>query len=129
MSTFRNVLAHPSARFVLGVGLPLATSTTTGALDAVIVAQNEPLIYLHNRTNNHDHFITILLEGTTSNRDGVGARITAIAGGRRQVAQRFGGDPISPPTIRAFTSGWVRRRVSNRSRSAGHPVASIAIWD
>ena len=75
----------------LGRGLAVGDVDNDGRLDAVIVAQNEPLIYLHNRTNNHDHFITILLEGTTSNRDGVGARITAIAGGRRQVAQRFGG--------------------------------------
>ncbi len=75
----------------LGRGLAVGDLDNDGRLDAVVVGQNEPLIYLHNRTNNHDHFITILLEGTTSNRDGVGARITAIAGERRQVAQRFGG--------------------------------------
>ena len=35
--------------------------------------------------------MTFRLEGTKSNRDGVGARVTVTAGGRRQVAQRIGG--------------------------------------
>jgi hypothetical protein len=35
--------------------------------------------------------VTLRLEGTTSNRDGVGARVTITAGGRRQVAWRVGG--------------------------------------
>jgi hypothetical protein len=35
--------------------------------------------------------VTLRLEGTTSNRDGVGALVTVTAGGRRQVAQRLGG--------------------------------------
>jgi hypothetical protein len=37
------------------------------------------------------HFVTFRLEGTSSNRDGVGARVAVTAGGRRQVAQRCGG--------------------------------------
>ncbi len=35
--------------------------------------------------------MTIALEGTTSNRDGVGARVTVEAGGSRRVAHRLGG--------------------------------------
>ena len=35
--------------------------------------------------------MTFRLEGTKSNRDGVGASVTVTAGGRRQVAQRCGG--------------------------------------
>ena len=35
--------------------------------------------------------MTLRLEGTASNRDGVGAGVTVDAGGRRQVAQRLGG--------------------------------------
>jgi hypothetical protein len=55
-----------------------------------VVADNEPLIYLHNRTAG-GHFLKIALEGTASNRDGVGARVSVEAGGSRQVAQRLGG--------------------------------------
>jgi hypothetical protein len=62
-----------------------------GRLDAVVVAQNEPLIYLHNQTNDRGHFVSLALEGTKSNRDCVGARVTINAGGHQQVAQRYGG--------------------------------------
>ena len=56
-----------------------------------MAAQNEPLVVFRNRTEPRGHFITFRLEGSRSNRDGVGARVTIQAGGRRQVAQRFGG--------------------------------------
>jgi hypothetical protein len=75
----------------LGRGLAVGDLDNDGRLDAVVVAQNEPLIYLHNQTVDRGHFISLALEGTRSNRDGVGARITIHAGGRRQVAQRYGG--------------------------------------
>jgi hypothetical protein len=63
-----------------------------GRLDAVMIAQNGPLVYFHNQTDpSRAHFATFRLEGTKSNRDGVGATLTLIAGGRARVALRFGG--------------------------------------
>ena len=53
--------------------------------------RTSPLAYLHNRTPTAATSLTLRLEGTASNRDAVGARVTVAAGGRRQVAQRFGG--------------------------------------
>ena len=35
--------------------------------------------------------MTLRLEGKSSNRDAIGVRVTVVAGGRRQVAWRFGG--------------------------------------
>jgi hypothetical protein len=61
-----------------------------GRVDAVFIAQNEPLVYLHNQSE-RGHFVTLHLEGVSSNRDGVGARVTLHAGGKRYVAQRCGG--------------------------------------
>jgi len=75
----------------LGRGLAVGDLDNDGRLDAVVVAQNEPLIYLHNHTKNRGHFIAFSLEGTKSNRDGVGARITISAAGRTQTAERHGG--------------------------------------
>jgi len=74
----------------LGRGLAAGDLDNDGRVDALIVAQNEPLIYLHNQTR-AGHFVTLRLEGTISNRDAVGARVTLTTGGRRQVTQRIGG--------------------------------------
>ena len=75
----------------VGRGLAAGDLDNDGRVDALILAQNEPLAYFHNRSKNVGHFVTFRLEGTKSNRDGVGASVTVTAGGRRQVAQRCGG--------------------------------------
>jgi thioredoxin-like negative regulator of GroEL len=74
----------------IGRGLAIGDLDNDGRVDAVLVAQNEPLIYLHNRTVG-GHWVTIGLEGSPSNRDGVGARVVVEAGGSRRVSQRLGG--------------------------------------
>jgi hypothetical protein len=75
----------------LGRGLAAGDLDNDGRIDLLILAQDQPLAYFHNRTERPGHFVTFQLEGTQSNRDGVGARVAVIAGGRRQVAQRVGG--------------------------------------
>jgi enediyne biosynthesis protein E4 len=44
------------------------------------------------------HWLTIGLEGTASNRDGVGARVAIEAAGSRRVSQRLGGG--------SYVSAW-----------------------
>jgi enediyne biosynthesis protein E4 len=89
----------------LGRGLAVGDLDNDGRLDAIVLNQNEPLVYLHNRTGGAPgegqglaegqgragHFITFSLEGTRSNRDAVGARVTIYCGGRRRVSERIGG--------------------------------------
>jgi enediyne biosynthesis protein E4 len=75
----------------LGRGLAVGDLDNDGRLDAVVLNQNEPLVYLHNRAKRPGHFISFSLEGTRSNRDGVGARVTIDCGGRRRMAERVGG--------------------------------------
>jgi hypothetical protein len=74
----------------IGRGLAIGDLDNDGRVDAILVSQNEPLVYLHNRAEG-GHWLTIALQGTASNRDGVGARVVIEAGGLRQVSQRFGG--------------------------------------
>jgi tetratricopeptide (TPR) repeat protein len=81
----------PFRQLHLGRGVAMGDLDNDGRLDAVVIAQNEPLVYLHNRSTDRGHFITFWLEGTKSNRDGIGARVAVVAGGRRQAAERFGG--------------------------------------
>jgi enediyne biosynthesis protein E4 len=74
----------------LGRGLAAGDLDNDGRMDALVVVQNEPLVFLHNRSP-RGHFVTLGLEGTASNRDGVGARVALVAGSKRHVAQRIGG--------------------------------------
>ena len=74
----------------LGRGLAAGDLDNDGRVDALMVVHNEPLVYFHNQTTG-GHFVTIALEGTVSNRDGVGARVVLEAGGVRLVACRSGG--------------------------------------
>ena len=84
----------------VGRGLAAGDLDNDGRCDAVIVAQNEPLAYFHNRTRHAGHFVTLALEGTTSNRDG--SRGPRHRHGRRPAAGRPASSAAaatSPPTI------------------------------
>ncbi|MHB1560408.1 MAG: CRTAC1 family protein, partial [Isosphaeraceae bacterium] len=72
-------------------GLAVGDLDNDGRPDAVILPQNDPVEYFHNRSEHVGRFLTIGLEGTKSNRDGVGARVVVEAGGRKQAAWRIGG--------------------------------------
>jgi len=76
----------------VGRGLAVGDLDNDGRQGAVMAAQNDPIVVFHNVTPpDNSHFITFRLEGTKSNRDGVGAMVAITAGGRRQVRWRFGG--------------------------------------
>ena len=75
----------------VGRGLAVADLDNDGKVDVLIVADDAPLALLRNTSTTPDHFLTLGLEGTKSNRDGVGARVEVTASGRTQVATRFGG--------------------------------------
>jgi len=76
----------------MGRGLAAGDLDNDGRVDAIVVSQNEAVAFLHNRTPSEGaHFLTLLLEGTKSNRDAVGAKVSVNSGGRVQIATRLGG--------------------------------------
>jgi enediyne biosynthesis protein E4 len=86
-----SLAGRPFAQAHLGRGLAVGDLDNDGLLDALVLNQNEPLVYLHNRTEKSGHFIRFSLEGSKSNRDAVGARVTITCGGRRRMSERAGG--------------------------------------
>lgn len=83
----------------VGRGLAVGDLDNDGRVDVLIVAQDGPLALFHNDSaapdrdpaSISDHFLSITLEGTTSNRDAVGARVVATASGQSQTIVRLGG--------------------------------------
>jgi tetratricopeptide (TPR) repeat protein len=71
-------------------GLAAGDLDNDGKIDALLLPQKSPLVYFHNQTS-AGHSLTFQLEGTTSNRDGVGAVVAVVAGGRELVRTRCGG--------------------------------------
>ena len=74
----------------LGRALAVGDLDNDGRLDLLIACLDAPLMYAHSRTDG-GHHLTLRLEGATSNRDAVGARVSVTAGGRARVAWRLGG--------------------------------------
>jgi hypothetical protein len=54
-----------------------------GRLDLLVTCIGDRVFLLHNRDGSGNHWITLDLEGTRSNRDGFGAKITVTAQGRQ----------------------------------------------
>ncbi len=75
----------------LGRGMTAGDFDNDGRIDLLMLIENEPLVLLHNESPAENHFVTLQLEGTTSNRDAVGAIVAAVSGGQTRVATRFGG--------------------------------------
>src|SRR5215471_14751758 len=84
-----------------GRGVAFGDYDNDGDIDVLVVNMDDRPTLLRNDTVG-GHWITVRLEGTTSNRDGIGARLTLEAGGVSQTAEvRSGGSYLSHNDIRA----------------------------
>jgi enediyne biosynthesis protein E4 len=88
----------------MGRGLAVGDLDNDGRLDVLILAHNQPLAYLHNRTKG-GRFLALRLVGRHSNRDAVGAKVVVIAGSRRLSAQRIGGGSYQSASDSRFHFG------------------------
>jgi len=77
-------------------GAAFADYDDDGDVDVLVVNMNDRPTLLRNDTQGAGHWLTVRLEGTGRNRDGIGARVSIEAGGRTQVAEvRAGGSYLS----------------------------------
>jgi hypothetical protein len=91
---FRDVAAEhgaPLKRFYAGRGLAVGDFDNDGDSDLLLMNVGEPPVLLRNDGGNKNHWLGIRLVGTKSNRDGIGAKVTLTAAGRRRTKQRLGG--------------------------------------
>jgi hypothetical protein len=75
-----------------GRGLALADFNRDGHLDLLVVNLGQGLVLLENSGRGGGHWLEVKLVGTTSNRDGIGARLAASAGGRTLIREVTAGD-------------------------------------
>jgi hypothetical protein len=72
-------------------GACFADYDNDGKVDAFVVNLGGPATLLHNVSGSNSHWIEIKLNGRKSNRDGIGARVEIVSGGRKQIAERVAG--------------------------------------
>ena len=72
----------------MGRGAAFADYDNDGDPDVAIVNLNGPAVLLRNDGGNKNHSLRLRLVGHASNRDGVGAKVTVVAGGKAHTAER-----------------------------------------
>jgi len=82
-----------------------------GNIDILIMNQGEPPSLLRNENHSGNHWLSIKVVGTRSNRTAIGARIAVTAGGRRQIREVLSGSSyISQSDLRQhFGLGPVKK--------------------
>jgi enediyne biosynthesis protein E4 len=82
-------------------GLAIGDLWNDGRISAVVNNMNGRPLLLVNQARNKNHWLGVATRGTTSNRDGIGAKVTVFAGGHRFVQEvRSGSSYISNNDIR-----------------------------
>jgi hypothetical protein len=72
-------------------GACFADYDNDGKVDSFVVNLGSSGTLVHNVSINIGHWVTLKLQGSKSNRDGIGARVEIASGGRRQTAERVAG--------------------------------------
>jgi hypothetical protein len=72
-------------------GLSIGDYDNDGRLDLAVCSCNQPATLLQNRVSTMNHWLTLQLVGTRSNRDGIGARVRVKTSAGTQELERTGG--------------------------------------
>jgi hypothetical protein len=75
-------------RATMGRGAAFADFDNDGDDDVILNNLNSPAVLLRNDGGNRNHSIALLLRGSASNRDGIGAKVKVTVAGRTQTSER-----------------------------------------
>ncbi len=96
----------------VGRGVAFGDYDNDGDIDMLIVNSNSPPTLLRNDGGNRNHWLMVKAIGTTSNRDGIGARITVVTGPSVQIREiKGGGSYLSQNDPRAHFGLGASRKV------------------
>jgi hypothetical protein len=96
----------------VGRGLAPCDYDNDGRMDLAFNNSGEPAVLLHNESKTPNHWIRLELQGTKSNRDAVGAKVTVQLGNRQLVRHRKGGGSyLSAPDPRLLIGVGPARKV------------------
>ena len=88
-----------------GRAVALADLSNTGVLDVIVANQRGPVLVYKNRVQPGRHWMAFELEGRTSNRSAIGARVELKWAGRTQVQEVSGGSGFSAQNDRRLHYG------------------------
>ena len=101
---FRDVSEHAGPAILekhSSRGAAFADIDNDGSMEIAVNNQGEPPSLLKQKTNPPGHWILLRLEGTKSNRSGIGAQVTVRSNGRSQLQEvRSGGSYLSQNDFR-----------------------------
>ena len=107
-------------------GLAIGDLWNDGRLSAVVNNMSGQPMLLVNESRNQNHWLGIITRGTKSNRDGIGAKVTVVAGDHKFVQEvRSGSSYISSNDLRlhfGLGSGDNVSRIEVRWPNGGHEV-------
>jgi hypothetical protein len=112
---FTNMANRAGAAFAkgyLGRGLATGDFDNDGAIDAAFIDLNGRPVLLHNEAAESNHWLGLQLQGTQSNRDAIGARISLRQGGKPITRWITGGASFLSTHDRRIVFGLGKRGVT-----------------
>lgn len=82
-------LNRPFSKLQVGRGVAVGDVDNDGKTDILVANNNGPLLLFSNQVRNGNHWLDVELEGTRSNRMGIGCRVAVFRKGRKPLWRRI----------------------------------------